>query len=260
MENKKGVKRIKKKREINSSKNYNLKMPDKVNKRFNLLVKNNNKKNNIIVIIKLLLILSLIIQILSKKRLFVQNQLANITLKIKGPGIKKLFGDKLDQESLPTGININGQSRLTISRSYNFSLTENTVELIWNHNNFKSCLFMFDDCRDITEFNFDNFDTSEIMNMGCMFYNCLSLTSLNISNFVTSKVYNIGTMFAGCSSLTSLNLSNFDTSKVIFMDRLFDRCLLLTSLDLSNFDTSNSNQTENMFSNCINLKYINMKN
>ena len=44
MENKKGVKRIKNKRKINSSKNYNLKMPDKVNKRFNLLVKNNNKK------------------------------------------------------------------------------------------------------------------------------------------------------------------------------------------------------------------------
>ena len=202
MENKKGVKRIKNKRKTNSSKNYNLKMTDKANKINNILVKNTNQIKNIVIIIKLLLILSLLIQILSKKRLLIQNQIANITLKIKGPGIKKLFGDEFAQESLPKEININGQSQLTISRSYNFSLTENTVELMWNHNNIQNCVFMFLDCRDITEFNFDNFDTSEIQNMGCMFKNCLSLTSLNVSNFVTSKVINIGTMFEGCSSLT----------------------------------------------------------
>ena len=260
MENKKGVKRIKNKRKINSSKNYNLKMTDKANKINNILVKNTNQIKNIVIIIKLLLILSLFRQILSKKRLLIQNLIANITLKIKGPGIKKLFGDEFAQESLPTEININGQSQLTISRNYNFSLTENTVELMWNHNNIQNCVFMYQDCKDITEFNFDNFDTSEIQNMGCMFKNCLSLTSLNVSNFVTSKVINIGTMFEGCSSLTSINLSNFDTSKVIYMDNLFNGCSLLTSLDLSNFDTSSLKLTQNMFLNCINLQYINIKN
>ena len=99
----------------------------------------------------------------------------------------------------------------------------------------------------------DNFDTSNVTDMGDMFWGCSSLTNLDLSSFDTSNVYDMHSMFSGCSSLTSLDVSSFDTSKATSMYAMFDGCSSLTSLDVSNFDISKATSMNYMFSSCSSL-------
>ena len=119
---------------------------------------------------------------------------------------------------------------------------------------------MFRQCKDITEFDFSNFDTSNVENMYCMFQSCSSLTSLNLSNFNTTKVKDMSGMFQYCYNLTSLNLSIFNTSNVTNMESMFDNCKSLTSLNLSNFNTSQITRMSNMFKGCSSLTSLNLSN
>ena len=98
---------------------------------------------------------------------------------------------------------------------------------------------MFFSCTSLTGLDLSNFNTENVISMGCMFYSCSSLTSLNLSSFNTSNVRNMSEMFDSCSSLTSLNLSNFNTANVKYMQYMFCNCSRLTSLNLYNFDMSN---------------------
>ena len=104
----------------------------------------------------------------------------------------------------------------------------------------------------------NNFDTSNVTDMGSMFSDCSGLTSLNLSSFNTSKVTNMFGMFSGCSGLTTLDLSNFDTSNVTDMRYMFQSCYSLTSLNLTNFDTSNVTKIFGMFSFCKSLTSLNL--
>ena len=106
----------------------------------------------------------------------------------------------------------------------------------------------------------NNFDTSNVTDMGSMFSDCSGLTSLNLSSFNTSKVTNMFGMFSGCSGLTTLDLSNFDTSNVTDMWYMFSDCYSLTTLDLSNFDTSNVTDMRYMFQSCYSLTSLNLTN
>ncbi len=108
----------------------------------------------------------------------------------------------------------------------------------------------------LTNITFDNFDTSQVINMSYMFAYYSSLTSLNLSSFDTSKVTNMSDMIRYCSSLTSLNLSSFDTSKVTNMTHMFADCSSLTSLNLSNFNTSKVTDMTGMFYECTKLKTL----
>ena len=119
---------------------------------------------------------------------------------------------------------------------------------------------MFYGCTSLDSLDLSNFDTSNVIDMGIMFYGCTSLNSLNLANFNTSNVKFMDGMFDGCSSLNLLNLSNFDTSNVEFMDGMFDGCSSLNSLDLSNFNITNYTSINYMFYNCTNLEYINLQN
>ena len=84
-------------------------------------------------------------------------------------------------------IYINGIKQSTINYSYYLNETDNSVSLIWN-NSIDSCFCMFYGCKDITEIDLSNFNTSEVTDMYNMFYGCSSLSSLDVSNFDTSKV------------------------------------------------------------------------
>ena len=112
---------------------------------------------------------------------------------------------------------------------------------------------LFKDLSNAKELVFDNFDTSQVTNMGAMFKNCSSLTSLDVSKFDTSKVTDMSSMFYGCKSLTSLDVSKFDTSKVTNMSSMFMMCSSLTSLDVSKFDTSKVTNMSVMFNGCKSL-------
>ena len=111
----------------------------------------------------------------------------------------------------------------------------------------------FHECKNLTDVDFTNLDTSEVTNMAYMFYYCSALTSLDLSSFNTSAVTNMDRMFYKCSALTSLDVSSFDTSAVTSMNGMFGFCSSLTSLDVSTFDTSAVTYMKYMFKQCTAL-------
>ena len=64
------------------------------------------------------------------------------------------------------------------------------------------------------------------------FYSCRNLTNVDFTNLDTSAVTSMDSMFKDCSSLTSLDLSSFDTSAVTDMESMFDGCNALETLTL----------------------------
>ena len=138
---------------------------------------------------------------------------------------------------------------------YNFVKTNNIITLVWT-NTIDNTHCMFDNCRDIIEFNFDNFISSTITHMGAMFRNCTSLKSLNLSNFDTSSLTQTSNMFYGCTLLESLDLSNFKTSRLTEIFDMFNRCSSLKALTLPNFNQISS--LIGIFSDCSSLEYLNL--
>ena len=116
-----------------------------------------------------------------------------------------------------------------------------------------SMRWMFKDCSSLTSLDLSSFNTSAVTDMATMFQDCSSLTSLDVSSFDTSAVTSMYSMFQYCSSLTSLDVSSFDTSAVTDMDYMFDDCEKLTSLDVSSFDTSAVTDMDYMFDGCSSL-------
>lgn len=73
-----------------------------------------------------------------------------------------------------------------------------------------------------------------------MFNNCKNLTSINTNNWNTSNVTSFNNMFNSCSSLQTLDLSNFDTSNATDMNAMFRYCSNLMHLDIRNFTFDNN--------------------
>ena len=242
----------------------------KINQKNKKEYENNKRTNNIIIkkttymnykfIFKILVLIDLFIPIFPNNttNVFYLNY-SNITFNIKGIWFKNIFGNDFNQNNYPNEIYINGKKQKSITLSYNFTQEDNFVELKWNKS-ITSCRNMFKGCRDITEFDVSNFNTSKVTDMAFMFMYCSSLTSLNITNFDTSKVIDFGYTFHECSSLTSLDLSKFDTSEVKLMGFMFQHCISLTSLNLSNFNTSKALRMRQMFRNCTSLTYLDLSN
>lgn len=104
---------------------------------------------------------------------------------------------------------------------------------------------------------FNNFNTSEVTNMGAMFIYCSSLESLNLSGFNTKNVTAINQMFQYCSSLKSITFGDdFDTSKTKSFLNLFYSCSTLKELDLSKFNTRDVTTMHQMFQDCSSLETI----
>ena len=116
-----------------------------------------------------------------------------------------------------------------------------------------STAYWFYECKNLTDVDFTNLDTSAVTDMGHMFEYCCSLTSLDLSSFNTSAVTDMGYMFSDCSKLTSLDVSSFDTKSVTNMAYMFFYCSALTSLDLSSFNTSAVTNMDSMFQYCRSL-------
>ena len=110
-----------------------------------------------------------------------------------------------------------------------------------------STAWWFHGCRNLTNVDITNLDTSAVTSMAGMFSWCVSLKSLDVSSFDTKSVTSMDRMFENCSSLKSLDLSSFNTSAVTSMGRMFVFCRSLKSLDLSSFDTSAVTNMVDMF-------------
>ena len=119
---------------------------------------------------------------------------------------------------------------------------------------------LFQSCSKLTNLNLSKWDTSNVVTMGSMFRRCSSLTNLDLSNFDTSNVKGMYAMFGGLTNLESLNLQNFDTSNVINMLGMFGSCTNLKEVDLSGFNTSKVEFMEQMFYGCSSLTKLNLSN
>ena len=184
---------------------------------------------NCIKTMKYIILLNLFNNIFMNNKIYViEYKSYNITLKIKGIGIKQIFSSDsfFQSKYYPNEIYINGYNQSNVTHSYYLNQIDNIIELVW-YNLIDDCQQMFQYCYDITEIDLSNFNTSNVTSMSHMFHSCSSLTSLNLSNFDTSKVTSMSHMFKNCSSLTFLNLSNFNTSKVGWMEEMFYNCINL---------------------------------
>ena len=112
-------------------------------------------------------------------------------------------------------------------------------------NNLKCKCLMFGDCKLLTNINLSNFNTNNVINMGCMFYGCSSLTNIDLSNFNTNNVTNMGCMFQGCSSLKDIDISNFKTNNIIYMIGMFDGCKKLNKNNIITKDKRILNEFDN---------------
>ena len=97
--------------------------------------------------------------------------------------------------------------------------TDNTKPLYNLYIVSEALIFAHSNCEEIFSFK-KSVNNKDISN----------LISINFNNnFNTSNVTNMGSMFRDCSSLTSLDLSNFNTANVTSMDYMFSECYKLTN-------------------------------
>ena len=122
----------------------------------------------------------------------------------------------------------------------------------------KSVRSWFDGCSRLQSVTgWENFDTSELTDMGHMFNQCTSLKSLDgISCLNTSKVTDMDSLFNDCQKLEELDLSGFNTSKVKNFADMFGRCYALTTIDVDNFSTESAENFKQMFYYCTGLTTI----
>ena len=103
-----------------------------------------------------------------------------------------------------------------------------------------------------------NFDTRNVINMGCMFSGCANVENINIQNFNTSKCINMNSMFSRCESWSNCDVSGFNTSNCTDFNGMFDACFEIYNLDLSNFDTRKVTNMAYMFNSCKGLRNLNI--
>ncbi len=109
---------------------------------------------------------------------------------------------------------------------------------------------MFGRCEALESLDLSNVNTSNVIDMEGMFYSCISLKQLDISGFDTKQVTNMTCMFNGCESIEYLDLSHFNTGKVTGMGNMFAVCNELQFLDVSKFNTSQVTNMSAMFNGC----------
>ena len=87
----------------------------------------------------------------------------------------------------------------------------------------------FENCKSLTNFQNDGFDTNEIIFMYKLFFNS-GIT--NFDGLETNNTEDFSYMFADIK-LQNINLSKINTSKAINMSHMFDGCIEISDLDLS---------------------------
>lgn len=113
---------------------------------------------------------------------------------------------------------------------------------------------MFSD-SEAKSIDISSFNTSNVVNMGCMFFSVLNISSISTNSFDTSNVVDMSYMFSS-TQISSIDLNTFNTSNVTNMEGMFSFNSELIELDLSTFDTSNVTNMETLFSASEKLKTI----
>ena len=89
-----------------------------------------------------------------------------------------------------------------------------------------------------------------ITQMNDMFQVCSNVTTINTQDWDTSNVTDMGYLFQGCGSLTEvIGLETWDTSKVEYMNQMFTNSKVPNVSAILNWDVSNCKSFAYMFSN-----------
>ena len=159
----------------------------------------------------------------------------------------------------------NSKKKITFNTdsSYMFNDAYRVKEIQFNNVDTSQVIdmsYMFFDCSNLTHFDLSGFNTFNVTNMRGMFDGCRGLTSLDLSTLNTSKVTDMGLMFADCENLKELNLTPLNTSNVTNMARMFVWCKNLTTLNLSPLDTRNVTDMDGMFNSMDKIETLDLSN
>lgn len=186
---------------------------------------------------------------------------------IPGPAFKEELGDDVttvtfgyykDQQMFTSGtgkhIGVTDQDKIYLHKSGTDAYILSNGKIMAN----ADCTRLIADKKKLRKIDFDNFDTSKVVDMTAMLSWAESLQSVDVSGFDTSNVTSMKSMFAVNKTLKEIDVSNFDTSKVTDMTGMFSSNFDLVTLDLTSFDTSNVETMQGMFSDCGKLQSVDL--
>ena len=193
------------------------------------------------------------------KKIQIINSFENVkkNSKSKNKNNEKYENEKEIQDNIE--IKINGKN-IGFSYIYKFE-KEGKYELEYLFkNDIIRVNHLFYGCKNLTNLNLSDFNSSKIINATRMFYNCSSLIGIDLSSFETENVNDLSYMFYDCSSLKNLDLFNFETYAIEDMSYMFYNCKSIVYLDLFSFKTENVKDMSYMFYNCNSLISLNISN
>lgn len=140
--------------------------------------------------------------------------------------------------------NVDTSKTTNISSMFTAWYSNSTLEHVVNMNQFDTSNVtdmgsMFASCSHLKDADFSSFDVSKVQSFDNFLYECSSLTSIDLSSFNTQSAKIFRNMFYGCGGLTSIDVSSFSTLSVDTMGGMFAECRGLQTLDLTSFDTRN---------------------
>ena len=121
----------------------------------------------------------------------------------------------------------------------------------WNTSNVIDMGLAFCNCEKF-DCDLSNWNVSNVVNMYCTFDYCKNFIGKGLENWNVSNVINMTGMFTGCEKF-DCDLSNWDVSNVIDMKFTFNYCLNFKGKGLENWDVSNIHAIYCVFKNCVNL-------
>ena len=135
-----------------------------------------------------------------------------------------------------------------------------------------SLAYMFQDCTNLIDVDFNGVDTSNVWTFRDMFRGCSHLTTIDgLSGLGTNTLRQTANMFYGCSALESVTLFNWDTTFLTDSDtpddeeeltstarhataeNMFRDCSSLTSITFGTFKTNRVVSFSSMFRGCSSL-------
>ena len=214
-----------------------------------------------------LIIFLLFINLSKEDNILQLNNIYEIKITVKGNGTQMILSDYsaeyydrvVNFSYLPDEILINNiHQNYTGKYVYNLKNEYNNITMRWN-NPLGDTNCMFYNIKNITFFDFSNFDTTSVTEMISMFREN-DITKLNLSTFNTASVTSMSKMFDLCWYLISLDISNFDTSLVTDFGHCFRYLNSLTSLNVDNLNTESTTSMLGMFEGNVVLTSLNLKN
>ncbi len=144
-----------------------------------------------------------------------------------------IISGSLGRDATPDGIT--GRAKIYVGNSRNDIYVLSAYSIYMN----EFAYGLFNGFWELTSIEFNNFNTSRVVNMISMFEGCESLTNLNLTSFDTANVVDMAYMFFGCESLFKIYVSNaWTVENVVYSNGMFINCTSLSGGNGTRFSSS----------------------